>query len=170
LDIGTGSGKMLEILFNEKNVYSAGTDTNKDMLKEAEEKLRNTSAKLHLIPAGEKLPFEKGSFDYVTVCSVLFHLKEKEIDHLLMGSLQVLKDAGRLIVLTPTGKGNMIKLSKNFFSLKNKSIFIWYRATKKRALIWSMNQYLKQFAANNKLKYKSQIVMHGFAQLEIISK
>jgi ubiquinone/menaquinone biosynthesis C-methylase UbiE len=170
LDIGTGSGKILEILFNEKNVRSTGTDTNKGMLKEAEEKLRDTSAKLHHIPAGEKLPFEKGSFDYVTICSVLFHLKEKEIDYMLMDSLQVLRDDGSIIILTPTGKENMIKLSKIFFSLKNKGIYIWYRATKKHALLWSKNQYLKQFAAKKKLKYKSQTVMHGFAQLEIISK
>ncbi len=170
LDIGTGSGKMLEILFIEKNVKGVGTDTNEDMLKEAKEKLKNTSAKLHLIPPGQELPFEKGSFDYVTICSVLFHLKEKEIDDMLMDSLQVLKDDGKIIILTPTGNGNMIQLSRHFFSLKNKGIYIWYRATKNRAILWSKNQILNQFASKNKLKYESQIVMHGFAQLEIITK
>ena len=170
LDIGTGSGKMLEILFNEKNVNCVGTDTNEDMLKEAEEKLRHTNAKLHHIPAGEELPFEKGSFDYVTICSVLFHMKEKEIDHMLINSIHVLKDGGKIIILTPTGNGNMLKLTRHFFSLKNKGIYIWYRATKNRARLWSKNQYLKQFASKNKLKYESWIIMRGFAQLEIINK
>jgi ubiquinone/menaquinone biosynthesis C-methylase UbiE len=170
LDVGTGSGKMLEILFKEKNVNCVGTDTNEDMLKEAEGKLKNTSAKLHLIPAGENLPFENDSFNYVTICSVLFHMKEKEIDHMLMDSLSVLKDDGKIIILTPTGKGNIIKLSRHFFSLKNKGIYIWYNATKNRAKLWSKNQYLKQFTSKNKLKYESRIVMQGFAQLEIINK
>jgi ubiquinone/menaquinone biosynthesis C-methylase UbiE len=170
LDIGTGSGKMLEILFNEKNVRGVGTDTNKEMLKEAEIKLINTSAKLHLIPAGEKLPFEKNSFDYVAICSVLFHMKEEEIDYMLMDSFRVLKDEGKIIILTPTGKGNIIKLSRHFFSLKNKGIYVWYRATKKRAKLWSKNRYLKQFARINKWNYESRIVMNGFAQLEIINK
>jgi len=170
LDIGTGSGKMLKILFTEKNVNSVGTDTNKDMLNEAEEKLKNTSAKLHLIPAGEELPFSKNTFNYITICSVLFHLKEKEIDEMLLDCLQVLKDDGKIIILTPTGKGNIIKLTRHFFSLKNTGIYIWHRATKKRAKLWSKNQYLKQFVNKNKLKYESQIVMNGFARLEIINK
>ncbi len=170
LDIGTGSGKMLEILSREKNVSGTGTDTNSDMLREAEEKLINTRTKLHHISAGEKYPFEKGSFNYVTICSVLFHMKEKEINHMLMDSLQVLKDNGKLIILTPTGKGNIIELTRRFFSIENRGIYVWYRATKNRALLWSKNQYLKLFAIKNKLKYESQIVMHGFAQLEIINR
>jgi len=170
LDIGTGSGKMLEILSIEKNVKGIGTDTNEDMLKEGKEKLLHTNAKLYLIPPGEELPFEKGSFDYVTMCSVLFHLKEKEIDDMLKDSLQVLKVGGKIIILTPTGNGNMKQLSRHFFSLKNKDIYIWYRATKNRARLWSKNQYLIQFVNKNKLKYESRIVMHGFAQLEIITK
>jgi ubiquinone/menaquinone biosynthesis C-methylase UbiE len=170
LDIGTGSGKMLEILFNEKNVKGVGIDTNEGMLKEAEVKLKNTNAKLHLINAGDALPFKKNSFDYVTICSVLFHMKEEEIDQMLMDSLNVLKENGKIIILTPTGKGNILRLSRHFLSFKNKGIFVWYRATKKRAKLWSKKQYLKKFTSKNKLKYETQIVMHGFAQLEIINK
>lgn len=169
LDIGTGSGEMLEILSNEKNVNGVGTDTNSDMLEEAKEKLENTSVRLYLIPAGEKLPFEKNSFNCVTICSVLFHMNEKEIDYMLMDSLHVLKDNGKIIILTPTGKGNIMQLTRQYFSLKNKGIYVWYSATRNRAKLWSKNQYLKQFANKNKLKYESQIVMHGFAQLEIIN-
>lgn len=170
LDIGTGSGKMLEILFNEKNVKGVGTDTSADMLKEAKEKLRNTNVELHQIPAGKLLPFKKNSFDYVTICSVLFHMKETEIDAMLKDSLQVLNNDGKIIILTPTGKGNLIRLTRHFFSLNNKGIYVWYRATKKRAKLWSENQYLKQYASKNNLKYELRIVMCGFAQLEILNK
>jgi ubiquinone/menaquinone biosynthesis C-methylase UbiE len=170
LDIGTGSGKMLEILFNEKKVNGVGTDTDPNMLKEAKEKLKNTNAKLHLIAAGETLPFEKTSFDYVTICSVLFHLKENDIDNMLLDSLQVLRDNGKIIILTPTGQGSILGFTKHFFSLKNKGIYIWHRATKNRARLWTKNQYLKQFARENNLKYESRIVMHDFAQLEIINR
>ena len=147
-----------------------GTDTNSEMLKEAEDKLRNTSAKLHLIPAGEELAFEKGSFDYVTICSVLFHMKEKEIDHMLNDSLQVLKDEGEIIILTPTGKGNMIQLTRHFFSLKNKGIYVWYHATKKRARLWMEENYLAGYTSKHNLNYKRELVMNGFAQLEIIEE
>ena len=170
LDIGTGSGKMLEILFTEKKVSCVGTDTSKDMLDEAKGKLKNSNIQLHLIPPGKELPFEKGSFDYVTICSVLFHMKEKEIDHMLMDSLQVLKDDGKILILTPTGNGNMIQLSRHFFSLKNTGIYVWYRATKKRAKLWTRENYLVNFSFKNSLKYRREIVMNGFAQLEIINK
>lgn len=168
LDIGTGSGKMLEILFTEKNVSCVGTDTNPDMLKEAEVKLKNTDIKLHLISLGEALPFEKNSFDYITICSVLFHLKKEDIDNMLKDYLQLLKKEGEIVILTPTGKGNILKLTKYFFSLKNMTVYIWYRATKSRARLWTDENYLAKYAQKYNLKYKRELVMNGFGQLEII--
>lgn len=170
LDIGTGAGKMLEILSHEKNVKCVGTDTSADMLEEAKEKLKTHSVKLHLTPAGEPLPFEKNSFNYITICSVLFHLKNEEIDKLLEDSLQLLKEHGKIIVLTPTGNENVFKLTKHYFSTKNLGIYIWYNATKRKAKLWTNNKYLQKYAIKNKLTYESQIVMKGFAQMEIINK
>lgn len=168
LDIGTGSGKMLEILYTEKNVLSDGTDTNEDMLKEAKKKLQNTNVKLHLTPVGDALPFEKNSFDYITICSVLFHLKKEDKDSMLNDALQLLKKDGKLIVHTPTGKGNFLKLTKHFFSLKNRTIYIWYRATKSRAQKWTKENYLATYASKHNLNYKREVVMKGFAQVEEI--
>ena len=170
LDIGTGSGKMLEILYNEKNVTGVGTDTNADMLKEAKHKLKNTNTELHLIKAGDKLPFEKNSFDYVTICSVLFHMKENEIDAMLLDSLKVLKDNGQIIILTPTGAGSILKLTRHYFSFKNKGALVWYRSTKPRAKQWTAKNYLATYAKKNNLEYQREIVMNGFAQLELINK
>ena len=168
LDIGTGSGKLIQILSDENGIDCIGVDTNKDMLEEAKIKLKETNVRVLEIEANKKLPFEKSSFNYITICSVLFHLKEEDIDRMLKDSLQLLKKEGKIIILTPTGKGNLLKLTKEFFSIKNRGVYIWYRATKKRAKLWTKNQYLKQYADENKLNYSSKIVMNGFAQLEII--
>jgi len=170
LDIGTGSGKMLEILANEKNVTCIGTDTSEDMLNEAKEKLSYTNVKLELTPKGKKLPFDKNSFDYITICSVLFHLEKKEIDKMLKEYLHLLKKDGKIIILTPTGNGNLLKLIKHYFSIKNTTVFIWYSATKKRAKQWTVENYLLEYAANHHLKFKREIVMNGFAQLEILKE
>jgi len=170
LDIGTGSGKMLEILSTEKTVSCVGTDTSTDMLKEAKGKLKNTDTKLHLIVPGEALPFEQNSFDYVTICSVLFHLNKEDIDNILKDSLKLLKDSGKIIILTPTGKGDILKLTKHYFSLKNSSVYIWYHATKRRASLWTNENYLAEYTSKNDLNYKREIVMNGFAQLEIMKQ
>ncbi len=69
-----------------------------------------------------------------------------------------------------TGNNNIIQLSKHFFSFKNTSIYVWYKATKKRAKLWEKNKHLLNYTSKHKLKYKTEIVMNGFAQLEIITK
>jgi len=170
LDIGTGSGKLIQVLSIENGITCTGVDTNPDMLAEAEIKLKNIEAKLIEISANAKLPFEKNSFEYITICSVLFHLKKEDIDSMLNDSLDLLKKQGKIIILTPTGKGNMLELTKHFFSFKNRGIYVWYRATKNRARLWTDENYLKEYAMKNKLTYKSEIVMNGFAQLEIIQE
>jgi ubiquinone/menaquinone biosynthesis C-methylase UbiE len=170
LDIGTGSGKLIQILSTENGVDCIGVDTDADMLIEAKKKLENLNVELVEIQPDTKLPFENNSFDYITICSVLFHLSEDSIDEMLKDSLQLLKEDGEIIILTPTGKENIWKLTKHFFSLKNRGVYIWYRATKKRALRWTAENYLAEYAARHELKYKRDVVMHGFAQLEVLNK
>jgi ubiquinone/menaquinone biosynthesis C-methylase UbiE len=168
LDIGTGSGKMIQILATEKGMECTGVDTNKEMLAEAKVKLKNINVELIEISPNAKLPFENNSFDYITICSVLFHLKKEDMDNMLKDSLRLLKAEGKIVILTPTGKGNILKLTKHFFSLKNKGVYVWYRATKNRAKQWTDENYLKAYSTKHQLKYKREIVMNGFAQLEII--
>jgi ubiquinone/menaquinone biosynthesis C-methylase UbiE len=169
LDIGTGSGKLIQIVATEKNMQCIGVDTNTEMLEEAKIKLKNTNAKLVKIEANKELPFNNNSFNYITICSVLFHLKKEQIDFMLQDARRLLKENGKIIILTPTGNGNILSLTKNFFSIKNYSINIWFFATKKRAKLWNENNYLKQYANEQNLNYKSQTVMKGFAQLEILN-
>ena len=169
LDIGTGSGKLIQILATQNNIDCVGVDTNSEMLAEAKKKLANIDAELIKIKANSKLPFENNTFDYITICNVLFHLKHEDIDKMLKDAQGLLKKEGKIIVLTPTGAGSTTKLSKHYLALNNLGIYIWFNATKTRAKIWAKDQYLKQYASKNELNYKSEIVMNGFAQLEIIS-
>ncbi len=168
LDIGTGTGKLIQIISTEKGIDCVGVDTNSEMLLEARKKLKNTIAKLFEVKANTNLPFEKNSFDYITICNVLFHLKNESIDYILNDAQRLLKNEGKIIVLTPTGNGNLMSLSKDFFSLKNLSIYIWFYATRNRAGPWTKNKYLEQYTIKNDLKYRREIVMSGFAQLEVI--
>ena len=168
LDIGTGSGKLIQILSIENDMDCTGVDTDTQMLAEAKKKLRNINTELIEITPNAKLPFENNSFEYITICSVLFHLKKEDLDNMLKDSLQLLKKKGMIIILTPTGKGNILKLTKHFFSFKNRSVYIWYRATKNRARLWTDENYLKEYTVKHNLNYKREIVMNGFAQVEII--
>lgn len=116
------------------------------------------------------MPFKNNSFEYITICNVLFHLKKEDIDNMLKDSMNLLKENGKILILTPTGRGNILKLTKYFSSSKNSSIYIWYRATKNRARLWTDENYLAEYALKNNLKYKREFVMNDFAQLEIIKE
>jgi ubiquinone/menaquinone biosynthesis C-methylase UbiE len=168
LDIGTGSGKLIQILSTENGLDCAGVDTDSEMLAEAKIKLGNINAELVEITPNEKLPFENNSFDYITICSVLFHLNKQDMDNMLNDARRLLREEGKIIMLTPTGSGGILKLTKDFFSIKNRSIYIWYHATKKRARIWTKENFIAEYASKHKLSYKREVVMNGFAQLEII--
>lgn len=170
LDIGTGSGKLIQILSTEKEIDCIGVDTNREMLAEAKNKLKGTNARIQEIKANENFPFDDNSFTYVSICNLLFHLDKESIDFVLKDARRVLKNKCKMIILTPTGKGNMTTLSKKYFSLNNLSIYIWFIATRNRAGQWRNNNYLKQYADKNKLHYRSQIVMNGFAQLEVLKE
>jgi ubiquinone/menaquinone biosynthesis C-methylase UbiE len=169
LDIGTGSGKMIQILTSEKDGVCTGVDTDAAMLEEAKVKLGSLPIELVEIKPNETLPFEDKSFDVVTICSVLFHLKKEDMDIMLNDSLRLLKEHGKIIILTPTGSGGLAKLSRYFFSIKNTGIYVWYRATKKRAKKWTQENYLKEYASTHKLTYKREEIMKGFAQVEVIN-
>lgn len=144
-------------------------DTNSEMLKEATIKLKNNKIQLVKIQANQKLPFKNNSFDYITICNVLFHLKNNEIDLMLNDAIRLLKPNGKTIILSPTGNGNLITLLKNYFSFNNYDITIWFYATKSRAKQWINKNYLKQYTNKKKMTYNSKIVMNGLAQIEIIS-
>lgn len=170
LDIGTGSGKLIQILAKEKEMDCVGVDTDSNMLAEARKKLEGMNVELIKIAPNEKLPFENSLFDYVSICSVLFHMKNEDIDRMLKNSRELLRKGGKIIVLTPTGGGNMLKLTKHYGSIRNRGAYIWYRATKKRARRWAQENYLSSYANRENLNYRKKVVMNEFAQVEILTE
>ena len=170
LDIGTGSGKLIQLLSTEKNVSCVGIDSNQEMLDEASNKLKNIIVDLIRIEPNQTLPFSNNTFDSVTICNVLFHLDKSSIHFILDEAQRVLKKKGKIIILNPTGVGGFIKLFKNYFSINNISIYIWYYATKNRAGPWITNNYLSEYCKITNMKYEHKYNFNGFAQLEVITK
>jgi len=168
LDIGTGTGKLIQTLAKKKNVSCVGVDTDENMLNEAKLKVTDKNIQLMKIDANKKLPFANASYDYITICSVLFLLDKKSIDLILVDAKRLLKNNGKILVLTPTGNKNALTLTRKYFSLKNVGLHVWYKATKKKGKLWNKNKYLKEYANKNNLAYHSDLVMNEFAQLEIL--
>ncbi len=168
LDIGTGSGKLLELLHNKTNSVNTGIDTNNSMLQEAQIKLHKIKVDLVQIEPNKNLPLKNSSFHIISICNVLFNLNEKSVYKILNESIRIIKKGGKIIILSPTGKGGILKLTAKFFSIKNLGIYIWYFATKNRAAEWTNNLILKEYCRKNNLKYNRKFTLNGFAQLETI--
>jgi ubiquinone/menaquinone biosynthesis C-methylase UbiE len=171
LDIGTGPGKLLELLYQEKAVQAVGADTSVSMLEEARRKLQYSECKLVQLGNGEPFPFEAGSFEYVTFCSVLFNLEPDQYGFLLAEARRVLTENGQILVLSPSGRaGGYLRITARYFSFFNLSMYLWYTLTRERARHWSQHSPLKDFAGLNQLAYAQEPVFDGFALLEILGK
>tara|TARA_Y100000588_G_C14024404_1_gene825725 strand:+ start:71 stop:988 length:918 start_codon:yes stop_codon:yes gene_type:complete len=94
LDIGTGTGRILELMAGDIK-KGVGIDTSRGMLGLARTKLRNARANNCHARFGDmyKVPFARASFDVVVVHMVLHYAEEP---------VRVLKEAGR--VLRPGGQ------------------------------------------------------------------
>ena len=75
----------------------------------------------------------------------------------------------KMIVLTPTGRKNVLKLPSSFLNYKNSSIFLWYLATRNNAKHWSKNKLLKSYSKSLKKSYTHQLTLDGFSQMETIT-
>ena len=170
LDVGTGSGKLVQLLSENKSANCVGIDKSEDMLSEAKQKVNGNNVVLHKIKAGEPYPFATESFDYITICNVLFNLDVKAQKFILDESFRLLKPNGVIIVLTPTGKNGPLKLAKHFLSIKNTSVFIWYFATRTRGRAWQTNNQLAEYGHQRNADYQRKEILHGFALVETLSK
>lgn len=171
LDIGTGPGKLLELLHQEKGINGVGTDISKSMLEEAQRKLRYTDCRLVQLQNGKPLPFEAGTFEYVTFCNILFNLEPDQCGFLLTEARRVLAENGRILVLTPSGRtGGYTRITANYFSFFNLSMYLWYTLTRERARYWSQHSPLRGFAERNHLEYGQELVFDGFALLEMLKE
>jgi ubiquinone/menaquinone biosynthesis C-methylase UbiE len=170
LDVGTGSGKLLQLLLNEKNSDCTGIDTSASMLAEAEKKLKGMAVSLVQVTSGTAFPFQNAGFNEICICNVLFNLSFYNQIFLLNQSLDVLEDEGRIIILSPTGTGKTKAGFQKFLKWNNKSFGLWYMLTRQRARKYNAQGHIKDFCIEKNLVYSRRIVFDGFGSLEIVER
>lgn len=170
LDIGTGTGKLLQILSKKKGITCTGVDTHPGMLAEARKKINDKAVPLQETAAHAPLPFAPASFDYITICNVLFLLDRESQDNMLDEVFRVLKPEGQLIVLSPSGQGSLFKLIQLPRGLIHPSIFLWFFLTRRRASEWRHSASLTHYAEKNQLIYSGRMEMHKLAWVEGLKK
>ena len=175
LDIGTGPGKLLELL-NEQNadLQLTGIDIDTSMINEARKKISHKNVLFHYQRVNEKLEFTDNEFDAVTFCSVLFLLDDTTKAFLFNEALRVLKPDGKIIVLTPSGKkmiiSSFVEVWKYPYSSTNWTFIVWKTLTTKGARKWNRSEWLKRFSKQKNLKYTGEITFTKNATIEIITK
>jgi ubiquinone/menaquinone biosynthesis C-methylase UbiE len=169
LDIGTGAGKLLELAQTQLGLTAVGSDTDAEMLAQARKRPSLATTPLHLLEKNQPLPFADGSFDAVTICSVLFLLDDPL--PLLQEAVRLLRPNGRIIILTPTGNGRLhpALFKQMGWSIHNWTFFMWRRMTAGSGRSWAAKNILSTFAAENQLTYRCQPGFHGFAIAEILT-
>lgn len=171
LDIGSGPGRLLELVSQKCDMLVTGVDVDQEMLVRAGKRLGRTQTPLILSRDGEPLPFANDTFDAACLCSVLFlHDDPKP---LVDEALRVLKPGGELVVLTPTGVGDpsaavaALPVGSNG-RLQNAMVHVWHRSTGGRGRKWAADRWLERYTASRKHLYTKSLVFHGLATLETI--
>ncbi len=102
LDVGTGAGKLPQLLLDRGRHTCTAVDTNPRMLAHARERLAGLPVVLKQITPAAPFPLADDSHDIVCFCSVLFLLPDAL--PVLEEARRVLKPGGSILVLTPTGQ------------------------------------------------------------------
>lgn len=113
LDVGCGEGELL-IKATLLDFDIVGVDRSKKELSVALETAELSNTSINVVNAStEELPFEKESFDTITMGEVIEHLEEplETIEYLL----EFLKPNGQLLITTPAGFAHADGDHKNFF-------------------------------------------------------
>ena len=98
LDIGTGTGRMLE-LFGSRVSFGVGIDKSSEMLALARANLEKAKLKNCEVRQGDmyKLPWTKSLFDLILIHQVLHYAEDPEI--VISEAARVLKDGGEMLVV-----------------------------------------------------------------------
>ena len=97
LDVGCGDGALARAFRNGGAASVAGCDTDPRMIARAGAQRAQTEADIvYAVARAEQLPFRDGSFDLVTVITVLAFVPEPELA--LCEIARVLKPGGRLVI------------------------------------------------------------------------
>ena len=112
LDIGCGTGFLIELLQKQKTADYYGLDLSPEMLKIARAKLDDV---IFTEGSADNLPYEDNSFDIVTCIQSFHHYPYPE--KAMREAYRVLKQGG-LYILSDTGMGGLPKWFYNHFLLK----------------------------------------------------
>jgi len=105
LDIGTGPGKLPELLIkHDTSMQITGIDIDTAMIDEARKRLTHKNVSYQYEKINAPLEFADNEFDAVTFCSILFLLDDSTKTLLMNEALRVLKLNGKIIILTPSGR------------------------------------------------------------------
>lgn len=172
LDIGTGPGKLPEILIS-RNEYLKikGIDIDKKYVEMAQHRVNHLNVKFYLLEDME-VQFGSERFDVITFCSVLFLLEEEIRLSLFNKALHLLKPGGTIIVLTPSGRKNILSAFSEVWcypkSIHNWTFILWRVLTHSRGNTWRKQQWLKSISNKFHLDYESKLVFNGNATIEIL--
>lgn len=101
LDIGCGTGTVLLRLRRQygNSVSLYGIDPSRDMIEIAVKKSKKRGADIEfIITAGERLPFEDGTFDIVISSLAFHHMPQGTKTKVIEEAWRVLKPNGRLVI------------------------------------------------------------------------
>lgn len=111
LDIGCGTGYLIDILQKQKNALYRGLDLSPEMLKVAKKKL---PASVYLTEgSADSLPYEDNLFDVVTCIQSFHHYPKPE--QAMAEAYRVLKPGG-LYIISDTGMGNYPKFIYSIYN------------------------------------------------------
>lgn len=111
LDIGCGTGYLIDMLQRQKNALYCGLDLSPEMLKMAKQKLPQS---VYLTEgSADSLPYEDNSFDVVTCIQSFHHYPKPEKS--MSEAYRVLKPGG-LYIISDTGMGNYPKFIYSIYN------------------------------------------------------
>ena len=174
LDLASGSGDLANLVKKKSNCNCFILDANKQMLERAKKKVKNCT---FILGKAEKLPFHKGSFDYVIVGFGLRNFSD--LNQALSEIRRVLKKDGIFISLEFSEINSNIMRKLFYFYGKFIPKYAGLFLNKKLAydyLIESIKQFPNQVELSNKLKkYKFNNVtvidiLDGLAAIHISKK
>jgi ubiquinone/menaquinone biosynthesis C-methylase UbiE len=175
LDIGTGPGTLPKMLITKMpGIKITGIDIKPNMVDEARKRVSHKNVSFEYQVDCMQLPFADKQFDVVTFCSVLFLLDDSTKSNLMNEAFRVLKQNGKIIILTPSGRKAIVssftEVLRFRHPFKNFTFIIWKLATTHRGRQWRKQQWLEKYAEEKKLQYASYPAFKNNAEIQIIHK
>jgi ubiquinone/menaquinone biosynthesis C-methylase UbiE len=112
LDVACGNGRLLHMLSQTHNFFGYGTDISEKMIENS--KALNPSMVFECAPC-DKLPFEDGFFDVITVCAAFHHFPD--VEGFAKEAERVLKAGGLLYVAEVYYRGLLRAVFNPFIKL-----------------------------------------------------